>query len=39
MYGLNASGNSVTTYPGSPFYYKVIWTGLNGNAYSHIAAY
>ena len=39
MYGLNTSGNPVTTWPGSPFYYIVIWTGPDGNAYSQIAAY
>ena len=39
MYGLDASGNPVTTCPGGPFYYKVTWTGPNGNAYSHIATY
>ena len=39
MYGLDTSDNPVTTCPGEPFYYKVTWTGPNGNAYSHIAAY
>ncbi len=30
-FGLDATGNPVTTCPAGPFYFKAVWTGNNGN--------
>jgi len=38
-FGLDATGVPVSVCPGGAFYYKVVWTGANGNAFTHIAAY
>ena len=40
-FGLDASGNAVTTCPaaGGFFYFKVEWVGVNGKTYSFIAPY
>ncbi len=38
-FGLDASGNPVTSCPGGAFYYQVVWTGPNGNSYSHLGVY
>lgn len=38
-FGLNASGEPLATCPAGAFYYKVVWTGSNGNSYTVIAPY
>jgi hypothetical protein len=38
-FGLNAAGTAVTSCPDGTFYYKIVWTGVGGNSYTHIAAY
>jgi hypothetical protein len=38
-FGLDASGNPVTSCPIGPFYYQTIWTGPNGNSLTHIGMY
>jgi hypothetical protein len=38
-YGLNAAGDPVTGCPDGPFYYKVVWTGRNGQTYTFIGPY
>lgn len=40
-YGLDIQGQPVTSYPGNtnPYYYKVVWTGANGNSITVIRPY
>jgi hypothetical protein len=38
-FGLNASGEPQISCPAGAFYYKVVWTGSNGNSYTAIAPY
>lgn len=38
-FGLNAAGDAVTGCPDGPFYYKVVWTGRNGQTYTYIGPY
>lgn len=38
-FGLNAAGDAVTGCPDGPFYYKVVWTGRNGQTYTFIGPY
>ncbi|MFM2359375.1 MAG: hypothetical protein RLY16_1368 [Bacteroidota bacterium] len=38
-FGLDASGNPITDCPSGPFYYKLVYTGLNGNSITVIAPY
>lgn len=38
-FGLNATGEPVNGCPNGPFYYKVVWTGLNGQVYTFIGPY
>jgi hypothetical protein len=38
-FGLDSAGNPVTSCPTGPFYYKAVWTRLNGNSYTVIAPY
>ncbi len=37
--GLDSTGNPVMLCPVGPFYYKAVWTRLNGNTYTVIAPY
>jgi len=38
-FGLNADGEPVNACPDGPFYYKVVWTGRNGQTYTFIGPY
>jgi hypothetical protein len=38
-FGLDVNGSPVTSCPSGSFYYKVVWTGANGNSHTHIGAY
>ena len=38
-FGLDVAGNPVTSCPIGPFYYKVVWVGLNGNTNTFIGPY
>ncbi len=38
-FGLDANGNAVSTCPSGDFYYKIVWTGVNGTAHSYIGSY
>lgn len=38
-FGLDASGNAISSCPNGSLYYKVIWTGANGNSNIHIGSY
>lgn len=38
-FGLNAAGEPQTTCPTGTYYYKIVWTGSNGNVYTAIAPY
>jgi hypothetical protein len=38
-FGLDAAGNPVTSCPNGPFYYKIVWEGINGQTRTHIGPY
>ena len=38
-FGLDANGNPITSCPAGLLFYKVVWTGANGNSYTHIGSY
>ncbi len=38
-FGLDASGNPVSSCPAGSFYFKIQWVAVNGNAYSFIGPY
>lgn len=38
-FGLDANGNPVTSCPSGLLFYKIEWTGANGNSNSHIGSY
>lgn len=38
-FGLDENGNPVTSCPSGDFYYKIVWTGPNGNSHTFIRSY
>lgn len=38
-FGLDANGNPITSYPSGFLFYKIVWTGANGNSNTHIGSY
>jgi len=38
-FGLDANGNPITSCPSGLLFYKIVWTGPNGNTNTHIGSY
>ena len=38
-FGLDANGNPITSCPSGFLFYKIVWTGANGNSNTHIGSY
>lgn len=38
-FGLDANGNPITSCPSGLLFYKIVWTGPNGNSNTHIGSY